>query len=51
VGKEQVLGSRFGIDTIPIQVFFDKNGKEVLRHMGFYPQTEIEKKLSFLGVE
>ena len=50
VGKEQVLGARFGIRAIPVQAFFDSKGREVFRHEGFYPQSEIEKILATLGV-
>ncbi len=46
VGQEQILGARFGIEVIPVQVFFDKNGLEVYRHTGFFPQAEIEKTLN-----
>ncbi|MCX7045367.1 MAG: thioredoxin family protein [Candidatus Sumerlaeota bacterium] len=49
VGQEQVLAARYGIQSIPIQVFFDKAGKEISRHTGFYPQAEIEKKLAEMG--
>ena len=45
VGQEKILGARFGIQGIPVQVFFDKNGLEVFRHTGFFPQTELEKKM------
>jgi thioredoxin 1 len=51
VGQEQILASRYGIQTIPAQVFFDKNGKEVFRHIGFFPQDEIEKKLAEFGLK
>jgi thioredoxin 1 len=51
VQKEPVLATRFGIRTIPVQVFFDKDGKELLRHEGFYPQEDIEKKLAEMGVQ
>lgn len=51
VGKEQILAARYGIRSIPTQVFFDKNGKEVLRHVGFFPQDEIERKLTEMGVK
>ncbi len=44
------LASRYRINLIPVQAFFDKTGKEVFRHVGFYPQTEVEKKLSEMGV-
>jgi thioredoxin 1 len=51
VGQEQMLATRYGIQTIPMQFFYDKNGKEVFRHVGFWPQAEIEKKLAEMGVE
>jgi len=51
VGEEQILASRYGIQSIPVQVFFDKDGREVFRHVGFFPQEEIEKKLAEMGVK
>jgi thioredoxin 1 len=51
VGDEQILASRYGIQSIPVQVFFDKDGREVFRHVGFFPQEEIEKKLAEMGVK
>jgi thiol-disulfide isomerase/thioredoxin len=51
VGQEQILAARYGISTIPIQFFYDKDGKEVFRHVGFWPQAEIEKKLVEMGVK
>jgi len=51
VREEQVLTARYGIQSIPVQVFFDKDGKEVFRHVGFFPQEEIEKKLAEMGVK
>jgi thioredoxin 1 len=51
VGEEQILAARYGIESIPVQVFFDKSGKEVFRHTGFFPQSEIEKKMSEMGVQ
>jgi thioredoxin 1 len=50
VGQEQVLAARYGVQSIPTQFFYDKNGKEVFRHTGFWPQAEIEKKLAEMGV-
>jgi thiol-disulfide isomerase/thioredoxin len=50
VREEQVLASRYGIQSIPVQIFFDKDGKEVFRHSGFWPQEELEKKLAEIGV-
>lgn len=36
VGEDQVLAARYGIQSIPVQVFFDAAGKEVFRHVGFF---------------
>jgi len=46
VGEEPILASRYGVQSIPVQIFFDKTGKEFFRHVGFFPQEQIEKKLS-----
>lgn len=51
VGEEQILGMRYGIESIPVQVFFDKDGKEFFRHIGFFPQEEIEKKMAEVEVK
>jgi thioredoxin 1 len=51
VRKEKVLAARYAISGIPIQVFFDKDGREVYRHGGFFPQTKIEEQLSKMGVK
>lgn len=51
VREQQVLAARYGIESIPVQVFFDKDGKEVFRHVGFYPQDQIEKHLAEIGVK
>lgn len=51
VGENRILGARFGIQAIPVQVFFDSKGKEVFRHVGFYAETEVLKQLAKIGVE
>ncbi|HOL66918.1 MAG TPA: thioredoxin domain-containing protein [bacterium] len=51
VRKEQVLSARYGIQSIPVQIFFDKNGQEVFRHTGFMSREEIEKRLNQLGMK
>ncbi len=50
VRQHPILASRYGIQSIPVQIFFDASGKEVFRHEGFFPQDEIEKKLKEIGV-
>ena len=51
VGEEQILSSRFGIRSIPVQVFFDAKGKEVFRHVGFYAEKDVLAQLKKMGVE
>jgi thiol-disulfide isomerase/thioredoxin len=51
VGEEQVLASRFGIQAIPVQVFYDAQGKEVFRHTGFLAENEVTKQLVKMGIE
>ena len=51
VREEQILATRYGIRSIPVQIFFDAGGKEVFRHTGFWPQEELENKLAEAGVK
>ena len=51
VRKEQVLGARFGVSSIPLQVFYDKSGKEFFRHVGFFSKAQIVAKLAEMGVK
>ena len=51
VREDPIMGARFGIRSIPVQVFFDNKGKEVFRHAGFYPEKEVLKQLGKMGVE
>ena len=49
--QEALLAGRYGVRAIPTQVFFDRNGREVFRHSGYYPQNQIEKHLAEMGVK
>ncbi|MCG2739418.1 MAG: thioredoxin family protein [Syntrophaceae bacterium] len=42
---------RFSIRGIPTQIFFDKKGKEVFRHLGFLSEEEIVRRLKDMGVK
>jgi thioredoxin 1 len=42
---------RFSISGIPTQIFFDKKGKEVFRHLGFLSEEEIVRQLKDMGVK
>ena len=41
---------KYGIRAIPTQIFFDKNGKEVCRHVGFMSEEAIIRQLEKMGV-
>lgn len=41
---------QFGIMMIPTQIFLDSDGKEVFRHVGFYPKEEIITQLKKMGI-
>lgn len=51
IGEEPILAARYRIAEIPVQVFYDKEGREVHRHLGFLPEKEIVKRLKEMGVE
>lgn len=51
VRKEQVLAARYGVQSIPVQIFFDKDGREVFRHVGFFAKDQITAKLAEMGVK
>ncbi|MBW1788865.1 MAG: thioredoxin family protein [Deltaproteobacteria bacterium] len=51
VWKDKGPARRFGIRAIPTQIFFDKSGKEVYRHVGFMNEEGIVNQLKKMGVE
>jgi len=44
-------GAKYGIKLIPTQIFYNAEGKEVLRHEGFFDKAAIVNELQKLGVE
>lgn len=42
---------RFGIRAIPTQIFFNREGKEVYRHVGFMNEEAIVAQLQKMGVK
>lgn len=50
VSKDPEQAKRFGISMIPTQIFFDKQGNEVLRHTGFMSEEAIVTELKKMGV-
>ena len=51
VGDNPLIAARYNIQSIPVQVFFDKDGNEVFRHVGFFPKEQILAKFAELGVK
>jgi thioredoxin 1 len=51
VWKNREQARRFGIRAIPTQIFFDSNGKEIYRHVGFMGEKDITAQLEKMGVE
>jgi thioredoxin 1 len=44
-------GKPYNIEMIPTQIFFDAEGKELFRHVGFYGKEDILGKWKELGVD
>jgi thioredoxin 1 len=50
VWKAPEQGKKFGVRAIPTQIFFDTEGKEFYRHVGFMDKKRIVEILSQMGV-
>jgi len=50
VQEDRSLIKRFGISAIPTQIFFDRDGKGVLRHRGFMSEKAIVEQFEKMGV-
>ena len=48
VFEHQDQVQRFGIRSIPTQIFYDRQGREVERHVGYLDQEGIEERLDRL---
>jgi thioredoxin 1 len=44
-------GKTYGIDMIPTQIFYDRSGKELFRHEGFWGKEDILAKWKELGLD
>ena len=51
VWKDKSQAKRFKIRAIPTQIFFNKEGKEVFRHVGFMSEKAIVQQLKKMGVD
>lgn len=51
VWKNPKAGDPYKVKVIPTQVFFDRDGKEVWRHVGFLSKADFIAKFKELGVK
>jgi thioredoxin 1 len=51
VGDQPILAARYNIQSIPVQVFFDKDGREIFRHVGFFSKAQMVEQIQKLGVQ
>lgn len=51
VWQDRSQARKYGIRAIPTQIFFDKSGKEVYRHVGFMAEDAIVKQLGKMAVD
>ena len=51
VWKNREQAPRFGIRAIPTQIFYDADGREVSRHVGFMSEAAIVEQLTKMGVK
>jgi thioredoxin 1 len=51
VWQNEDAGKQYGVNMIPLQIFFDVNGKELFRHEGFFGKEDILAKWKELGVD
>ena len=49
VHEDQAAAQKFRVQMIPTQIFFDAQGKEIKRHMGFMEREAIVKELKVAG--
>lgn len=51
VWKDPSAGRKFGLQVIPTQIFFDGEGKELDRHIGFISKEDILATWNKLGID
>jgi thioredoxin 1 len=48
IREKKGIAKEFNVSTIPTQIFYDKSGQEVWRHVGFLDKETIKEKLDAL---
>lgn len=50
IKKNKDITKKYKVKMIPTQVFLDESGKEIHRHVGFYPEEKIDDFLKEQGL-
>jgi hypothetical protein len=50
VGEQTALSDLYGVSAIPVQMLFDKDGKERYRHQGYISEDQILAKFAECGI-
>jgi len=50
VWEHEQVAVDYGVEIIPVQIFFDANGHELYRHQGFISAQDITEKFTELGI-
>lgn len=51
VWEDRKAGAQYSVKSIPTQIFFDQDGNELFRHVGFWSRQDIESKFAELGIK
>lgn len=51
VWKDKTAYEKYNVETIPTQILYDQNGKEIFRHQGFFPKEDILKTFEKHGIK
>jgi len=51
VWKDPDSAKKYKVQSIPTQIFFDAKGKEVFRHVGYFPKDDIVKAFKDHGIK
>lgn len=51
VWEHEQVAADYGVEIIPVQIFFDANGQEIYRHQGFISAQDVSLKFAELGID
>ena len=50
VWQNQAAAQEYGVQSIPTQIFYDANGNEIYRHVGYFPKEDVIQAFQSHGV-